>query len=451
MVPEGFFVQMLGTRLADRYDLVKVLGSGGFGGVFAGHDRVLDRPVAVKILTPTLIGDSYAQRFQREARLLARLHHPNIVQVIDFGQHQSWLYLVMELVEGVPLTRVIEQGLPLPALRLVSLCDQILQALAEAHAQGIVHRDLKPDNILVVQRRDLSELVKMVDFGTATLIEPGDIFRTSDGHFYGTPAYMSPEQCRDGAVDARTDLYSFGCLLYQMLCGVPPFVAAGPLETLMAHALQEPVAPSARVKAGTVPAGLEHLALWCLSKQPDNRPASAETLRLELHRIAREGFVPPRLAPVVPGASPQGGASMPAGEGAGGRMLEPLPVPVLLVTPQPAQLWGVVEVLERLQTRLTVQRELLPTFPVPERRAEVGSEHRREARPLVLLDGQAPALERWCEQLRREQIPFSICGDEADIDAMARAVERGAHEFLPLPVSPVGLRRTLARMARVRR
>lgn len=437
------FTDMLGRQVAGRYTLLKLLGSGGFGGVFAARDTVLERAVAIKILAKGLMGSSHPQRFQREARLLARLRHPNIVQVLDFGEDLGTHFLVMELIEGESLGQLLQNSFPLPLLRIVNICDQILQALSEAHSHGVLHRDLKPDNILVIRRRDLSDLVKMVDFGTATLIEPGDVFRTSDGHFYGTPAYMSPEQCRDAVLDARSDLYAFGCLLYQLLCASPPFLAPGPIETLMAHALQEPIPPSVRYKKGTVSPGLEKIALSCLAKQPEDRPASAEAVRLELHRVGGDGFSPPRLAPVLPLKRADGtdalqrSAANSAANTETSKAAEPLSARVCVVAPRAKRLEDVVACLTLLKATVTVQ----PTLP-----EAVG-----RGADVVILDMLDPSLTQWCEILKAESRPFLLCGDEADVEAMARAVELGAHDFVPLPVHQGALRRCVARAARVRR
>lgn len=432
---EAYVLGWLGRILASRYQLLKLLGSGGFGAVFAAHDQVLDRPVAIKVLSPERPGSDHGLRFQREARLLARLRHPNIVSVLDFGSDEGLLFLVMELVEGIQLERLVTTAGPLPALRVVQLADQILQALAEAHRQNIVHRDLKPENVLVVSQPDLSDRVKLVDFGTATLLGPTDIFRTEEGYFYGTPAFMSPEQGQGQPLDGRSDLYAFGCVLYYILCGQPPFVAPGPLEVLVAHATQEPVPPSTRARRGWhIPIGLEQLALWCMAKRPDARPASAEALRVELHQVAQGGFLPPRLTPVLR-RGPESEGTPRAGEA-----VEKLALELGVVTWQEIRLKGVLEQLQQLG--VTVQ-----LWPVLGKEPSEAQQHCA----VFLLDEGDPQLRVWTESLSRWHVPFLICGDAALLEAMTRAVELGAYDYLALPVKTAALRRMLSRAAKSRR
>lgn len=419
------YTSFLGTTLADRYLLNRLLGAGGFGGVFEAHDSVLERAVAVKILTPGLSGEAHRQRFRREARLLARLKHPNIVDVIDFGEEDALLFLVMGLVRGEPLSRLITRSFPFPASQVVALCDQILQGLEAAHEQGMIHRDLKPENILVEQEAQRPLRVSLVDFGTATLLAPGDNFRTAEGHFFGTPAYMSPEQCREQPLDARSDLYSFGCVLYQLLCGSPPFLGIGPIETLMAHAMQEPVLPSVRAPQQRVHPGLERLAMQCLAKKAVDRPESAADLRRALGEALREE------APVK---SPR---SLQARRRDESSRAGALPAAVLWITGNPEKAGNLRELLRVLEVEV-VLRPVMP--PVLE-----------GLPPLVLLETSDPHLERWSQQCQEQGRIFCVLGEAQALEKMTRSIELGARDYLGLPAEEGAVRRTLSRASRSRR
>jgi serine/threonine protein kinase len=221
---------LIGTTLPGGYVILELVGVGGMGRVYRAEQKALGRTVAVKIIHPHLLGDESASvRFITEARATSRLNHPNSVGVIDFGKNGGQLYLVMEFLRGRDLARVTYDDGSLPFRRIVDILCQVLAALAEAHHLGIIHRDLKPENIVLEPMRTGGDFVKVVDFGLAKMkveVVPTNI--TIPGIVCGTPDYMAPEQGRGDAIDARSDLYACGVILFQLLTGRLPFEAESP-------------------------------------------------------------------------------------------------------------------------------------------------------------------------------------------------------------------------------
>jgi len=254
---------MLGTLLSNRYRVETQIGEGGMGIVYRAHDTLLNRPVAIKRLSPGLIGDEGIKRLLREAQAAAQLTHPNIVSVydvIDAGDSRS---IVMEYVDGQPLAELI----PLDVPRAIDLISQVCAALQYAHARGIVHRDIKPENIVVTT----DGAAKLMDFGLAR--SEGRSRMTQSGLIVGTVAYMAPEQVLGGTVDARTDLYSVGCVLYEALTGRKPFGGDDPFTVLSQQVNVTPVAP--RWHTDTIPPTLDAVVMRLLAKDPAERYPSA--------------------------------------------------------------------------------------------------------------------------------------------------------------------------------
>lgn len=267
---------MSGRLLNGRYRLDSLIGRGGMAEVWRGEDQRLGRRVAVKLLDHAGTVDSVVfARFTREARTVARLSHPNIVAAHDFGFDGDTSYLVMELIEGDSLATRLAAG-PLTVGDAVAIAGQICDALAAAHAAGIVHRDIKPANVLLTP----AGTVKVCDFGIARLQHGGHAGLTATNTVIGTSDYMAPEQASGGPVDARTDLYALGCVLYAMLTGTPPFTGDNPLSVLSQHLHRTP-APVATQRPG-VPAALAALVDSLLAKRPEDRPASAAEVRSRL-------------------------------------------------------------------------------------------------------------------------------------------------------------------------
>ncbi|MGW4205394.1 serine/threonine-protein kinase, partial [Streptomyces sp. NPDC004726] len=298
---------MAETRLIQgRYRLLELIGRGGMGEVWRAVDESLGRRVAVKCLKPmgphhdASFSTVLRERFRREARVAAALQHRGVTVVHDFGEYEGVLYLVMELLEGRNLSQLLEENRqrPLPVHEVVDIAEQVADALAYTHERGIVHRDLKPANIM----RLTDGTVKICDFGIARLGE--DIGYTSrltgTGVAMGTPHYMSPEQIGGGAIDHRSDLYSLGCVLYEIATGVPPFDHEDAWAVLVGHRDTPP--QPLRTHRSDIPDHFQKIVLDLLAKTPDGRPDDAKDLR---RRMARDGHAYLSLSPpaAVPGTA----------------------------------------------------------------------------------------------------------------------------------------------------
>jgi eukaryotic-like serine/threonine-protein kinase len=286
-----------GRILDGRYQLRSLLGVGGMAMVYLASDRVLERLVAVKVLSPPYAQDpSFVERFRREARAAARLSHPNTVAVFDSGADADQPYLVMEYVAGQSLAQLLARQGRLAPRRAVELAVEVCAALAAAHAQGLVHRDVKPANVLVGD----DGRVQVTDFGIVKAATTATL--TGTGTVLGTAAYLSPEQAQGGPVDARSDLYSLGCVLYELLCGSPPFGSGAdspPVAVAARHLHQPPEPPSAHNPR--VDASLDAVVLTALAKEPAQRYQSAVELRAALERVLAGDAV--AAGPGRPGAT----------------------------------------------------------------------------------------------------------------------------------------------------
>jgi hypothetical protein len=311
----------LGRTVGGKYRIDALLGRGGMGRVYRATDLTLDRPVAVKMLESGLLEDAnMSRRFQREARAATRLSHPNSVAILDFGQTDEGVpFLAMEYVAGRSLTKLVAEEFPVAHERVVRIGAQILAAVGEAHAHGVLHCDLKPENVMIVSRSDERDAVKVLDFGVAKLIEPGPGMSrlTMAGTVTGTPGYMSPEQARGEQLDGRSDLYSVGIILYELVAGKIPFDAETPIGLLTRMLVERPPRPSVRNPQARVPVALEALIMRALSTDRDDRPASAEAFREALlacataERLAASAKLVPQatvrfepVAPAPPAARP---------------------------------------------------------------------------------------------------------------------------------------------------
>ncbi|MEV6804984.1 serine/threonine-protein kinase [Streptomyces sp. NPDC051132] len=264
-------------RIAGRYELLEQFSHGGMGDVWRGYDAVLDRPVAVKLIRPQAVtsphlAEELEKRFRREARITARIQHPGVPQVYDAVLDESYeqLFLVMELVDGVPLTAYVHPEHPLPVRWAVAVAAQAATVLSYAHDVPVVHRDLKPGNILVAR----DGTVKVLDFGIAAMLRTDVTKLTATGSPIGTHQYMAPEQVRGGRVTPRTDLYALGCVLHELLCGRPLFSGDSEWQLMMQHVNAAPT-PLRQLRAD-VPAALEELVLHLLRKAPEARPADVQ-------------------------------------------------------------------------------------------------------------------------------------------------------------------------------
>ncbi|GAA1768722.1 protein kinase domain-containing protein [Luedemannella helvata] len=279
--------------LASRYELRSALGRGGMAEVWSAYDRRLDREVAVKMMDPAGLRDPSAlTRFDREARIVARLSHPNIVAVHDVGADSGTPFLVMELVTGPSVADLLAAG-PIEVPHAIDIATQICDALTAAHAAGIIHRDIKPANLLLTEHGQ----VKVCDFGIARITTADQVHLTGSAQTVGTSAYMAPEQINGEPVDARTDLYALGCVLYAMLTGDPPFAGDNPFHVAVQHVRDTAPPPSSR-RPGLTPA-VDTLVAQLLAKQPTDRPATATQVRATLARLASvpHATAAPPLAP----------------------------------------------------------------------------------------------------------------------------------------------------------
>ncbi|HEY4397946.1 MAG TPA: Stk1 family PASTA domain-containing Ser/Thr kinase [Acidimicrobiia bacterium] len=272
------------TQLADvfsnRYEIQRGIARGGMAEVYLARDQLLDRPVAVKVLFAEYARDpSFVERFRREAQSAAGLNHPHIVAIYDWGQERGTYFIVMEYVRGRSLRDVVQVNGPFSARRTAEIGAEIAGALEFAHRNGVVHRDVKPGNVLLTADGD----IKVTDFGIARAGTSEALTQT--GAVMGTATYFSPEQAQGHPVDGRSDVYSLGVVLYEMVTGAPPFVGESPVAVAYKHVREDPEPPSAR--APDVPPDLEHIILTAMAKDPDSRYQTAEELRTDLLRFVR--------------------------------------------------------------------------------------------------------------------------------------------------------------------
>ncbi|MFN7945835.1 MAG: SUMF1/EgtB/PvdO family nonheme iron enzyme [Blastocatellia bacterium] len=319
---------MTGRVLGGRYQLDACIGSGGMGAIYKARRLHIGDTVAVKVLRPEVINDSLSrERFHREARAAAMLNHPNAVVIHDFGEDaDGTAYIVMEFIEGKSLRQILAAERTINPARSYSILRQACAALEAAHRRGIIHRDIKPDNIILTNSDDLTDHVKILDFGIAKLrdktMDTASLEKslTTVGTVIGTPHYMSPEQCQGEPADARSDIYSLGIVLYEMLTGSVPFTAKTPTGVAVKHVTEMPK-PLVQMRAD-IPPAVEGVVMRALSKEPANRQQSALELAREFEAALQSGghistgsiqAQPTRTTPEVAKASPTGN-SVPVSE-----------------------------------------------------------------------------------------------------------------------------------------
>ncbi|RZB18544.1 serine/threonine protein kinase [Streptomyces sp. F001] len=354
MSQDGAQGRYVGRALAGgRYQLRDLLGQGGMASVHLAYDSVLDRQVAIKTLHTELGREqAFRERFRREAQAVAKLTHTNIVSVFDTGEDEldsmTTPYIVMEYVEGRPLGSVLDEDVrqygAMPADKALKITADVLAALEISHEMGLVHRDIKPGNVMMTKRG----VVKVMDFGIARAMQSGVTSMTQTGMVVGTPQYLSPEQALGRGVDARSDLYSVGIMLFQLVTGRLPFDADSPLAIAYAHVQEEPVAPSSINRS--LPPAVDALVTRALKKNPNERFPTAASMRDECLRVAASFQATPPS--IVPGTQTQSGAgvgsavfppvdqSTPAPTGGVQTPYQPTPTPNPYGTPTPSPAYG---------------------------------------------------------------------------------------------------------------
>ncbi|MFO0636268.1 MAG: serine/threonine-protein kinase [Nannocystaceae bacterium] len=277
-----------GAVLAERYHLVRRMGQGGMGEVWEGRHIAIRKPVAIKLLCAGLEDPAHCDRFVREARLVARIAHPHVIEIFDFGQSPRGApFFAMELLRGESLGARLQRCGPVPWARALAILRQIADALAAAHEVGVIHRDVKPDNVFLVERSGTPDFVKLLDFGIAKAMipDPHSVALTSAGVVFGTPAYMSPEQLRGDPIDGRSDVYAVGCVAYQMLTGGLPFEGTTAHAVVAGHLFDDPRPLREATPFLRLPPAVEAIVLKCLHKAPAQRYESAAALRSAIDRV----------------------------------------------------------------------------------------------------------------------------------------------------------------------
>ncbi|MEA4924368.1 MAG: protein kinase [Syntrophomonadaceae bacterium] len=275
---------MNGTTLGGRYELIEIVGEGGMSTVFKARDKILDRIVAVKILKDEFSKDKgFVEKFKTEALSAASISHPNIVNIYDVGQEQDVHYIVMEYVDGTTLKDIIRKRAPLPVEEAVNIAIMVCDGVHHAHEKGIIHRDIKPHNILITEQG----MVKVADFGIARAVSAGTI--TYGNNIVGSVHYFSPEQARGEVINRTTDIYSIGCILYEMVTGKVPFDAESPITVALRHIHDDP--PSPRLKNPEIPVALEGIIFRAMEKVPGRRFQTAQDMRNALLNISRASTI----------------------------------------------------------------------------------------------------------------------------------------------------------------
>jgi len=278
-----------GKVLADRYRILRRIGDGGMATVYLGEHTSIEKQCAIKVLNIAYAHQQDAvDRFLREARAASRIQHENVIDITDFGRAPNGsVFFVMELLAGEDLATLVRREGPIPWARVRHMALQVCHALAAAHRKGIIHRDLKPENVFRIQRGGDPDFIKVLDFGIARVVHGsmGGRALTSAGTVFGTPAYMSPEQCDGRPADARSDVYSIGVVLFELLTGRPPFMADTPLGYLKQHCFDAPPSLRATAPDANIPERVEAVVLKALAKEMDDRFSGMEALATALEAV----------------------------------------------------------------------------------------------------------------------------------------------------------------------
>lgn len=302
---------LIGTTIAGRYVIERVIGEGGMATVYGATHKLVDRPCAVKVMNAQMATDATVrERFRREAKSAQSLAHPNVIEIFDQGETPDGTpYIVMELLSGKTLAEIIEKSGKLAMQRAIPAMIQVARGIARAHDLGVVHRDLKPENIFVTARPDGSDLVKILDFGIAR--SRGDSRLTNAGELFGTPQYLAPERIVGGEAGPSVDLYALGVIFFEMTTGKLPFEAKDPTTFLIKHMKEQP--PRPRSLEPRIPEKLEALVMQLLEKDPKARPVDAHRIEQDLVVLAQSlGIAVPREPEEDPASSREPPKSLPA-------------------------------------------------------------------------------------------------------------------------------------------
>lgn len=284
--------ELIGQILNDRYKVVEEVGRGGMSAVYKGIHELMDRTVAIKVLLPQLVSDQISiKRFQQEAQAASHLQHPNVITVYDYGFVASGQpYLVMDFLEGESLADIIRRDKQVPVKRMIPIFMQACEALEHAHQKGVIHRDLKSSNIMLIDFEGKKDFVKVVDFGIAKLMPSSGKQSqnlTQTGEVFGSPIYMSPEQCMAQSLDARSDIYSMGAMMYESLTGQPPLMGNSIIDTMQMH-MSTPPKPFRESRPDLdIPEALERVVLKALAKKPEQRYQSMQELRDAMEGVSK--------------------------------------------------------------------------------------------------------------------------------------------------------------------
>jgi serine/threonine-protein kinase len=429
----------VGQVLGERFRILRPLGQGGMGAVYVAEQLGLGRHVALKVMHPHIASaPGFSERFQREAQVLARLRHPGSVEVYDYGLDADFLFLAMELVSGETVESLLAREGALPVPHAVGLAVQVLEVLEAAHVLGIIHRDLKPAN-LFLEAHARGERVKVLDFGLATIGGGEQARLTQEGMAMGTPGFMSPEQMRGLPLDGRSDLYSLGCVLYELLTGVPPFPVMASAEVSASH-LYKPVPPLREARPDlSLPEHLEAVVMKALEKLPERRPPDATTLRQELLAVLDEPMGAP--APKKRGE----GKKTERGFGLGPAQLEvPVPRPVAGGLPVGVLASGGSPTENSLVMSLSA-------CGFQARVASAGEPLGGFGALLVVAGGQESLVQARALAARPGTPPVLLCGPSDDWELVTGALEGGLFDFVPLPVDPIDLIRKVSRAQKLKR